>query len=58
MTTMRAHFAFRVDTWTPDDESIVEHVAGVEDYQVALATTTQPANAGLARPSPYERARE
>jgi hypothetical protein len=29
---------FRVDTWTPDGESIVEHVAGVEDYQVALAT--------------------
>ncbi len=24
--------------WTPDGESIVEHVAGVEDYQVALAT--------------------
>jgi hypothetical protein len=32
------HFTFRVDTWTPDGESIVEHVAGVEDYQVALAT--------------------
>ena len=31
-------FTFRVDTWTPDGESIVEHVAGVEDYQVALAT--------------------
>ena len=38
MTTFRSHFAFRVDTWTPDGESIVEHVAGVEDYQVALAT--------------------
>jgi hypothetical protein len=38
MTTMRTHFTFRVDTWTPDGESIVEHVAGVEDYQVALAT--------------------
>jgi hypothetical protein len=34
----RTRFAFRVDTWTPDGESIVEHVAGVEDYQVALAT--------------------
>jgi hypothetical protein len=33
-----SHFTFRVDTWTPDSESIVEHVAGVEDYQVALAT--------------------
>ena len=35
---MRYHFTFRVDTWTPDGESIVEHIAGVEDYQVALAT--------------------
>jgi hypothetical protein len=37
MTILRTHFTFRVDTWTPDGESIVEHVAGVEDYQVALA---------------------
>ena len=37
-TTFRTHFTFRVDTWTPDGESVVEHVAGVEDYQVALAT--------------------
>ena len=28
MTTLRTHFTFRVDTWTPDGESIVEHVAG------------------------------
>jgi hypothetical protein len=34
---MRYHFTFRVDR-TPDGESIVEHIAGVEDYQVALAT--------------------
>jgi hypothetical protein len=38
MSTLRTHFTFRVDTWTPDGESIVEHIAGVEDYQVALAT--------------------
>jgi hypothetical protein len=38
MTTTRTHFTFRVDTWTPDGKSIVEHVAGVEDYGVALAT--------------------
>ena len=36
--TTRTHFNFRVDTWTPDGESVVEHVAGVEDYEVALAT--------------------
>ena len=34
----RTHFAFRVDTWTPDGESIVEQIAGIEDYHVALAT--------------------
>jgi tripartite tricarboxylate transporter family receptor len=38
MPTMQTHFTFRVDTWTPDGQSIVEHVAGIEDYQVALAT--------------------
>jgi ElaB/YqjD/DUF883 family membrane-anchored ribosome-binding protein len=27
-----------IDAWTPDGESIVEHVAGIEDYQVTLAT--------------------
>jgi hypothetical protein len=34
----RTHFTYRIDTWAPDGESIVEHVAGVQDYQVALAT--------------------
>jgi hypothetical protein len=34
MSTLRTHFTFRVET---DGESIVEHIAGVEDYQVALA---------------------
>jgi len=30
MAVTRTHFTFRVDTWTADGESIVEHVAGVE----------------------------
>jgi hypothetical protein len=34
----RTHFTFRIDIWTANGESIVEHVAGVEDYQIALAT--------------------
>ena len=34
----RTHFTFRIDTWTPDGESIVEQIAGVEDFDVALAT--------------------
>src|SRR5262249_6217454 len=33
MTTTRTRFTLRVDTWSPDGESIVEHVAGIEDYQ-------------------------
>ena len=38
MTTTRSHFTFRIDTWTADGESVIEHVAGAEDYQLALAT--------------------
>jgi len=38
MSKLRTHFTFRVDTWSLTAKAIVEHVAGVEDYQVALAT--------------------
>ena len=47
MTTTRTHFTFRVDTWTPDGESIVEHVAGVEDYQVAFVFTSARRDSSL-----------
>ena len=33
----QTHFAFRIDAWTADGESIVEHLAGVEDYTLAMA---------------------
>jgi hypothetical protein len=33
---MTPHFAFRVDKWTADGS--VEHIAGIEDLTVALAT--------------------
>jgi hypothetical protein len=36
VTTTRTHFTFRIDTWTPDGESIVEHVAG--NRTIAVAT--------------------
>jgi hypothetical protein len=52
----RTHFTFRIDMWTANGESIVEHVAGVEDYQVA-PPTTPPVNVGPAPPSPCGRAR-
>jgi hypothetical protein len=32
------HFAFRVDIWDDTGDSIVEHVAGVDDFEVAVAT--------------------
>jgi hypothetical protein len=49
--TTRTHFTFRVDAWTPDGVNIVEHVAGVEDYQLALTTSRAAWNAGPAPPS-------
>jgi hypothetical protein len=32
------HFAFRVGIWDDTGDSILEHVAGVEDFEVAEAT--------------------
>jgi hypothetical protein len=34
----KTHFAFRVDIWDETGNSIVEHVAGVADFEVAEAT--------------------
>jgi hypothetical protein len=34
----KTHFAFRVDIWDETGTSIVEHVAGVDDFEVADAT--------------------
>ena len=30
--------AFRIDMWDASGDNLVEHIAGVEDYQVAQAT--------------------
>jgi hypothetical protein len=38
MAVTQTHFTLRVDMWTADGVSIVEHVAGVEDFEVAMAT--------------------
>jgi hypothetical protein len=48
MTTTRTHFPFRIDVWTANGESIVEHVAGVKDYELAhrKACPTRP-NQGM-----------
>jgi hypothetical protein len=34
----KTHFAFRVDIWDSAANSIVEHVAGDDDFEVAEAT--------------------
>ena len=34
----KTHFAFRLDIWDDTGDSIVEHVAGVDDFEVAEAT--------------------
>jgi hypothetical protein len=33
----KTHFAFRVDIWDDAGDSIVEHVAGIDDFEVAEA---------------------
>jgi hypothetical protein len=34
----KTYFAFRVDIWNATGDSIVEHVAGADDFEVAEAT--------------------
>jgi hypothetical protein len=34
----KTHFTFRVDIWDDAGDSIVEHIAGVDDFEVAEAT--------------------
>jgi hypothetical protein len=38
MAVTRTHFPFRIDMWDGNSDKIVEHIAGVQDYQVAMAT--------------------
>ena len=48
----RTHFTFRVDAWTPGWRSIVEHVAGIEDHEVTLATYRAAARCASDRGQP------
>jgi hypothetical protein len=34
----KTHFTFRVDIWDDAADNIIEHVAGVDDFEVAEAT--------------------
>jgi hypothetical protein len=37
MTPTKIHFTYRIDRWTADGTSIVEHVACADDLTVAAA---------------------
>jgi hypothetical protein len=53
----KTYFAFRVDIWDDTGDSIVEHVAGVDDFEVAKPPTGLRLRAGQRRGSPYGKAR-
>jgi hypothetical protein len=36
--TTKTHFPFRIDVWDDRGDSIVQHVAGVDDFETAVAT--------------------
>jgi hypothetical protein len=48
----KTYFAFRVDIWDATGDNIAEHVAGIDDFEVAEAPTGQPWQAGQRRGSP------
>ena len=52
----KTHFTFRIEIWDDTGDSIVEHVAGIDDFEVAEAgrfvTPTAPRLAS-ARDSPW-----
>jgi hypothetical protein len=35
--TTRAHFAFKVDRWDQLGDTLLDHVAGIEDFQSTIA---------------------
>src|SRR5262245_35386975 len=53
----KTHFAFRVDIWDDSGDSIVEHVAGVDDFGVAEASYGAEVGAGPWRGSHCGRVR-
>ena len=38
MSTYKTHFAYRIDRWDANSDSVIDHVAGVDDLTVAKAT--------------------
>ncbi len=54
----RSHFAYRIDAWDADGENVIEHLAGVEDLQVAKATYLAACQRWPGHQSPYAKAHE
>ncbi len=49
MAVTRTYFTHRIDLWDSTGDNIVEHLAGVEDFELAMARPTGPrASAGPA----------
>ena len=48
----RTHFTYRIDLWDADGENVIEHLAGVEDPQVAMATYVAACEWHSHKPSP------
>jgi hypothetical protein len=37
VSTYKTHFAYRIDRWDPNSDSVIDHVAGIDDLVVAGA---------------------
>jgi hypothetical protein len=37
MSTYKTHFAYRIDRWDANSDSVIDHVAGIDDLVVARA---------------------
>ena len=56
-TVTRTHFLYRIDMWTIDGEQVIEHLAGVEDFQLAMESYHAACKRWQAPSSPCGRAR-
>jgi hypothetical protein len=54
----RTRFTYRIDAWDADGENVIEHLAGVEDLQVAKATYLAACQRWPGHQSPCARAHE
>jgi len=53
----KTYFAFRIDIWDSSGNGIAEHLAGLEDYAMAVAAYWGQSRAGPRIKSRYARAR-